>query len=84
MVVLKEGAMASILKFHPGKRTEGEVKTMPEGRVVAMKHVDLEVVTDLMRLFRKMEDPEYRKTYAEAKRSRGSISSESVSCTKKN
>jgi hypothetical protein len=76
--------MASILKFHLRDRTQNEVKVIPEGRVVAMKHVDLEVVADLMRLFRKMDDPEYRKAYAIAKGDRHSTSEASVCCTEKN
>lgn len=59
--------MASILKFEPATRSDRDADVVPEGRVVAMKHVDLEVVTDLMRLFREMDDPDYRKAYVEAR-----------------
>jgi hypothetical protein len=75
--------MASILKFQIRNRPQTEVETDPEGCVVAMKHVDLDVVNDLMRLFRKMDDPEYSKAYAKAKAERRSSSPDGVSCTEK-
>ncbi|MEQ8308726.1 MAG: hypothetical protein RIA09_19495 [Hoeflea sp.] len=76
--------MASILKFEPRSPSQAEAKAEPEGCVVAMKHVDLDVVNDLMRLFRKMDEPEYRQEYVKARVERRSNSADSIGRTEKN